>query len=61
MVSLSSTGTPLREIAAPPNSCRFRPVAVMMMSACSSSPEASLMPVFVKRSIVSVTTSALPR
>ena len=46
MVSLRSIGTPLRMIAAPPNSCRFKPVAVTMMSAAISSPEASLMPVF---------------
>ena len=38
----------------------FNPVAVTMMSACNSSPEVSLIPVLVNRSMVSVTTSALP-
>ena len=38
----------------------FRPVAVIMMSASSSSPESSLIPLLVNSLIVSVTTEAFP-
>ena len=42
----------------PPNGRIFRPVAVTMMSASSSSPDVSRIPVFVNVSMVSVTTDA---
>ncbi len=43
-----------------PSTLRLKPVAVMMMSASSSSPDLVRMPFGVKRSISSVTTLALP-
>ena len=45
----------------PPNGRIFSPVAVTMMSASSSSPEVSRIPVLVNVSMVSVTTDACPR
>nr|CRL70231.1 hypothetical protein CPGR_00413 [Mycolicibacter nonchromogenicus] len=58
MVLGRSIGSPLRSSVAPPSSCMFSPVAVMMMSASSSWPEFSRIPFLVNVSIVSVTTSA---
>ena len=51
---------PSMVISMPPRPSRFSPVAVTMMSASSSVPEASLSPVSVKVSMWSVTTEALP-
>ena len=52
------TAAPSTVSSMPPNGCMFRPVAVTMMSASSSRPDASMMPVSVKVSIRSVTTEA---
>ena len=56
MRSAISTGWPSTVSAMPPMKSRSSPVAVTMMSASSSAPDRSRMPVSVKVSMWSVTT-----
>ena len=56
----SFTSSPSTEASTPPIGSRFRPVAVTITSASSSSPDSSRMPVSVNVSTRSVTIEAFP-
>ena len=58
--SAKSTASPSTVNGMSPNTDRLNPVAVTTMSASSSSPELTRMPVSVNSSIVSVTIEAFP-
>jgi len=60
MVCGSFTSSPSTASRIPPNGLSFSPVAVTTASASISAPEASRIPVGVRVSMVSVTTSAVP-
>ncbi|WP_229166559.1 hypothetical protein [Bradyrhizobium altum] len=57
---MKSTASPSTLKGTPPKNFMLKPVAVTMMSASRRSPPVSWMPVASKRSMVSVTTDALP-